>query len=602
MKKIFLFAFVLLRYGIVSAQQVPHTEFSFRPASPAYPDKNGPLVLIDEGHYNFHTLDGRYRVFANILEADGYQLKAHTGHFSANSLKGASILVIANAIHKSNQRYEQWHVPNPSAFTKTEIATLKEWVSHGGSLFFIADHMPFPGAGKELAEAFGFEFLNGFATDTTTGLFPGKKKELDLFQASRRTLARHPITEGSNQLEQVDQVATFTGQAFRIPTAAHSLLTFDKRYKILFPDTAWLFGQHTPRIPIDGWSQGAVLTYGQGKVAVFGEAAMFTAQLKGPDKIPFGLNSPDATQNAQFLINLVHWLDGKRDVSKAKLRDTKKDTISISGTRFLFPLFQQWAQAYQYDHPETHFEITAKLERPTLRATAAPIQRGTLPPGKVATTATRFAILPVINADHPLADSLLRYGFSKEQLATVYFKSAGLDNHDLDHIATHQQPLHVYSRQACAAVSFAAHLNRDVKDIVHHGNTIENDDLLLETVLNDRLGLAFLDLAGMYDLQTRKVKKGIRVVPIDLNNDGVISSNENFYDSLDTLLSRLENKQIASIIPVGDVTILYNNNVDQGVRSFIDWIRLKGQRFVRQEGYLDYHTGAQQPRIVANTP
>jgi hypothetical protein len=47
---------------------------------------------------------------------------------------------------------------------------------------------------------------------------------------------------------------------------------------------------------------------GKGRVAVFGEAAMFSAQLGGPNRIPVGMNSPDADQNYRLLLNVMHWL------------------------------------------------------------------------------------------------------------------------------------------------------------------------------------------------------------------------------------------------------------------------------------------------------
>jgi hypothetical protein len=45
-------------------------------------------------------------------------------------------------------------------------------------------------------------------------------------------------------------------------------------------------------------------------VAVLGEAAMLTAQLAGPDKRPIGMNAPEARENVQFALNLLHWLSG----------------------------------------------------------------------------------------------------------------------------------------------------------------------------------------------------------------------------------------------------------------------------------------------------
>jgi hypothetical protein len=50
-------------------------------------------------------------------------------------------------------------------------------------------------------------------------------------------------------------------------------------------------------------------------VAVFGEAAMFTAQSSVSDGVvrQMGLNHPSATGNAQFVLNVMHWLTGLLD-------------------------------------------------------------------------------------------------------------------------------------------------------------------------------------------------------------------------------------------------------------------------------------------------
>ena len=47
-----------------------------------------------------------------------------------------------------------------------------------------------------------------------------------------------------------------------------------------------------------------------GRVAVFGEAAMFTAQLAGPNAAPMGMNAPIAGQNARFALHVMRWLAG----------------------------------------------------------------------------------------------------------------------------------------------------------------------------------------------------------------------------------------------------------------------------------------------------
>ena len=47
----------------------------------------------------------------------------------------------------------------------------------------------------------------------------------------------------------------------------------------------------------------------RGRIAVFGDATMFSAQLKG-DGTRMGMNSDEGVHNLQFLLNVMHWLVG----------------------------------------------------------------------------------------------------------------------------------------------------------------------------------------------------------------------------------------------------------------------------------------------------
>jgi hypothetical protein len=297
---VFLFLSLLAARGL--SQQVADTSFNPIITKPEYQTSKGPVVAIDEGHNNFHTAAGRYLPFARLLRADGYVVKGYPGEFSETKLTAIKILVIANALNKIN--IQNWYLPTPSAFTPAEIKIVRNWVEKGGSLFLIADHMPMGGAALDLAAAFGFKFTNGFAADTVT---PGPAS----FYRKDNTLIPGPISDGRSQTEHVDKVVTFTGQAFRIPDGAKSILRFDERYLLLESDTAWVFDSTTKFTPIKDWSQGAYMKYGKGRLVMFGEAAMFTAQLAGPTKTRVGMNSDYAEENYKLLLNIIHWLEGK---------------------------------------------------------------------------------------------------------------------------------------------------------------------------------------------------------------------------------------------------------------------------------------------------
>jgi hypothetical protein len=76
------------------------------------------------------------------------------------------------------------------------------------------------------------------------------------------------------------------------------------------PEEYWRFERDTPIVSVGGWLQGAVGEYGEGRLAFFGEAAMFTAQVFNNGNVKAGMNSPLAEDNAQLLLNVMHWLTG----------------------------------------------------------------------------------------------------------------------------------------------------------------------------------------------------------------------------------------------------------------------------------------------------
>lgn len=280
-------------FSLIHAQQVPDTSRFFIIDQPAFTANQGPVVCIDAGHNNYHTLEGRYSAFGNILQADGYRMLSNKEEITAEVLKNCDIYVISNPLHASN--VGNWQLPNPSAFSTSEITALQNWVKEGGGLFLIADHMPFAGAAVSLGRIFGFEFLNSFAMDT-------RRRNFDWFSKASGHLHETPLTNS------IDSVISFTGSAFVIPKNAMPILSLDEHYTVQMPIVAWQFSDDTPALLGTGLYQLAYRTYGKGRVVVSGEAAMFSAQLAGPNQRQIGLNNPKAKSNIDLLRRLVGWL------------------------------------------------------------------------------------------------------------------------------------------------------------------------------------------------------------------------------------------------------------------------------------------------------
>ena len=284
---------------LASTVETPRTaDRAFEPviANPTFPSGQGPRVLIDETHNNFHTAVGTYAPFARVLEADGYVVERGTTPLTADVLDTTQVLVIADAQPPSS-------AGDPPTFSPEKVAVLNAWVDRGGALLLITDHMPDPGAIAMLASSFGIEVHDGYALrDALSG-----RADPLVFRRSDGTLADHPLTRGRTEAETIDAVATFAGSAFRADAPFQPLLVFPSGIRSWTPAEYWEFTRTTPNIDVAGWFQGGVMEYGSGRLAIFGEAAMFTAQER-EDGRRFGMTHDLGRQNMPLLLNVMRWL------------------------------------------------------------------------------------------------------------------------------------------------------------------------------------------------------------------------------------------------------------------------------------------------------
>ncbi|HEX8897658.1 MAG TPA: hypothetical protein VF751_03080, partial [Chthoniobacterales bacterium] len=280
-------------------QQVADPNFDAKVAHPAYA-KNGPKVLFDEAHNNFHTAGGRYKPFADLISNDGYQITPNKEKFSAATLKGFDVLVISNAL--GAERMNLPEASNP-AFTAEECDAVRDWVKGGGNLLLIADHAPMGSANQIMADRFGVNMSKMFTIDNENYDKESNNQGFIVYTRESGRLADHPITRGRNDSERVNKIIAFTGQSLKGPADSIAFMKLADSAVDAMP------GINTNPASAAGRAQGIALHLGKGRVVVLGEAAMLSAQLGGPNKMPFGMNR-SGIDNKQIALNIMHWLSG----------------------------------------------------------------------------------------------------------------------------------------------------------------------------------------------------------------------------------------------------------------------------------------------------
>jgi hypothetical protein len=305
----------------IYAQQMADPNFKSSVERPAY-TRSHPTLMIDEAHSNFHTAEGRYKPFADLLRSDGYRVIRGMKKFQKEELKGVRVLLISNATAP-----DATDDTSGPALTEEECDVVRDWVRAGGSLLLIADHTPYGSAAENLGKRFGVDMGKGFVFDFVNS---ETVPLITVFSRENGLLGTHALLQGRNPTEEVKRVVAFTGQSLSVPDGAIALMKLSptayespsgQELQAAFTmDSQGKVTRKSENITaharaVAGRAQGIAMKFGKGKLVVMGEAAMFSAQIiryKEGDQqqeLKMGMNVP-GNDDRQFALNVLHWLSG----------------------------------------------------------------------------------------------------------------------------------------------------------------------------------------------------------------------------------------------------------------------------------------------------
>ena len=278
--------------------------------------------------------------------------------------------------------------------------------------------------------------------------------------------------------------------------------------------------------------------------------------------------------------------------SPANLGETN---IAVSGAFALFPMMTVWTEAYQQLNPNIRFDVQAggagKGMTDVLSGAAdiAMLSREArqeeLDQGSFLVPVTIDAVVGTINADNPYAAEIQRRGLTPNIGNNIWIRGEittwgeWLENGS-------GETINVYTRSdsSGAAEMWALYAGGEAQEDLT-GTAVNGDPGLAEAVRQDRLGIGFNNIGFAYDQQTGAPIAGLQVVPLDLNGDGQITAEEDFYSQRDDLTAAIAQE----VYPFPPARVLYL--VTKGVPSpaiadFFRWVLTEGQAYVTEAGYV----------------
>ena len=276
-------------------------------------------------------------------------------------------------------------------------------------------------------------------------------------------------------------------------------------------------------------------------------------------------------------------------------QDKVKGTIALSGAWALYPMAVRWAEEFKKVYPDVRIDISAGgagkgiTDALSNMVDLGMVSREIYPEetkkGAYAVAVTKDAVVPVINSMNPSIDAILAKGLKKEAGNNIWITGIYKTWSQAFGIKG-TTPIHVYTRSdACGAAEvWAKYFNKKQEDLL--GSGVYGDPGLALAVKKDQLGIGFNNIGYAYDNKTKKQLPGIRVLPLDINGDGKISPDEDFYNSLDNLIDAIASGKYPSP-PARELYLVSNGKPRKEiVLKFLQWILNEGQNFVNEAGYI----------------
>jgi phosphate transport system substrate-binding protein len=281
---------------------------------------------------------------------------------------------------------------------------------------------------------------------------------------------------------------------------------------------------------------------------------------------------------------------------KASADEAYKGKITISGAWALYPMVVKWGTDYQKLHPDVKIDVSAGgagkgmadalSGAVDLGMVSRSVNKAEIDKGAWWVSVVKDAVVPTINTANPAKDAILKKGLKKEEFADIWITAKATNWNALAGIPGNS-PIHCYTRSdSCgAAETWAKYLGKNQEDL--KGVGVYGDPGLAEAVRKDITGVGYNNINFLFDSKTKKPVDGICALPIDINGNGKIDSDEAVYATLGDIVKAIADGKYPSP-PARDLHLVSNGLPKRKVVvEFLRWVLTEGQGSVGESGYIN---------------
>ncbi|MDR1746654.1 MAG: PstS family phosphate ABC transporter substrate-binding protein [Tannerella sp.] len=268
--------------------------------------------------------------------------------------------------------------------------------------------------------------------------------------------------------------------------------------------------------------------------------------------------------------------------------------IQLSGAFALYPMAVRWAEEFKKIHPQVKIDISGggagKGMTDVLSGVvdagmvSREVHEQEVQKGAFTFAVVKDAVVMTVNAGNPELATLRRKGLTRATAARLWNGELKTWGEALG--VQSPLPVHVFTRSdACGAgETFAAWFGQKQENL--NATAVFGDPGVASAVQKDRVGIGYNNIAYAYDQKNKLPFAGLAIAPIDVNENGTIDPEEDFYETSETLIRAISENRYPSP-PARDLYLVTKEKPNKPeLIEFMKFILTDGQQFVMESGYI----------------
>ncbi len=212
----------------------------------------------------------------------------------------------------------------------------------------------------------------------------------------------------------------------------------------------------------------------------------------------------------------------------------------------------------------------------------------------------REAIVPVMNANHPILDRICSRGLSQEDFGRMLEGKSGFNWGKL-----------ISGGQDASITAFIVNnefiRNRiarfaGLEPTMIQAKMVEGADDLFSAMKRDTYAIGFCKLTDIIDKANNSMVAGIRIIPIDRNQNGRIDYFENIYTDLNAFTRGVWIGKYPALLSGNIYAVAPDLPENQNEQAFLTWLNADGQKFLSHNGFSELGNIQKQENVRALAP